>query len=85
MAVDVAERDLSEQLDDQTSGALAPGTKVEVRSRFDQSWSRGFEIIEAADDGFRLRRLSDGAELPVTFAADDLRPERRRKQGMWWY
>ena len=31
---------------------------------------------------FRLRRRSDGSELPVLFGADDLREERRRST--WW-
>lgn len=64
--------------------ALAPGTTVEVRSRLEsRRWSRGFEVVEVVDGGYRLRRLSDGALMPVTFAADDVRSERRR--GTWWY
>jgi hypothetical protein len=63
---------------------LEPGTKVEVRRRFDQHWSRGFEIAEAVDDGYRLKRVSDGSILPVTFPNDEVR-EERKKQGLWWY
>lgn len=63
---------------------LAAGTHVEVRSRFDASWSPGFEVIDRADDGYRIRRLSDGSELPTRFEADDLRPAKRRNN-MWWY
>ncbi|MBI2703943.1 MAG: hypothetical protein HYX32_01435 [Actinobacteria bacterium] len=62
---------------------LAPTTRVEVRSSFDQRWSTGFEVLEAAEDGYRLRRLSDGAALPATFSRDDIR--RERKRGQWWY
>ena len=62
---------------------MKPGTRVEVRSRFDQRWSRGFEIVDAEGDGYRIRRLSDGEELPVVFGADEVRRERR--QGLWWY
>lgn len=65
---------------------VRPGTHVEVRSRFEQHWSRGFEVSEIVEtDGeecFRLRRRSDGSELPVLFGADDLREERRRST--WW-
>jgi hypothetical protein len=65
---------------------VRPGTHVEVRSRFEQRWSRGFEVSEiVASEGneqFRLRRRSDGSELPVLFDANDLREERRRS--MWW-
>jgi hypothetical protein len=63
--------------------ALAPGTRVEVRNRLDGEWSRGFEIISGDANGYRLRRLSDGGELPLTFADDDVR--REKKRGTWWY
>jgi hypothetical protein len=63
---------------------LAPDTRVEVRTRFDQRWTRGFEVVAVEEGGYRLRRLSDGSELPTLFFRDDLRRERRR-QGQWWY
>lgn len=62
---------------------LAAGTKVEVRTAYDRSWARGFEVVEASEEGYRLRRLSDGAELPALFARDDIRRERR-DANMWW-
>ena len=62
---------------------LVPDTRVEVRSRFDQRWSPGFLVIALDDAGYRIRRLSDGAELPTRFARDEIRRERRR--GQWWY
>jgi hypothetical protein len=62
---------------------LRPGTKVEVRKRFDASWARGFEVADAVEDGYVIRRLSDGHVLPTPFALDDVR--RERKKGMWWY
>jgi hypothetical protein len=65
------------------SEAYQPGDRVEVRSRFDRSWSRGFSVEHADADGYRLRRRSDGSILPAVFPAEDLRPERRR-QGLWW-
>ena len=71
----------------ETDGAddrLPPGTRVEVRRRFDERWSRGFEVADHDDDGYRLRRLSDGTVLPVTFEPAEVRKERR-KGGMWWY
>jgi hypothetical protein len=50
---------------------LAPGVQVDVLSALG-SWSRGFEIADVVfhngDIGYRLRRMSDGAVLPVTFA-----------------
>lgn len=56
------------------SYSLAPGTEVEVRSTFDRSWKRGFVIEEASEQGYRLRRRSDGSVLPTPFAAEAIRP-----------
>ena len=62
---------------------LRPGTRVEVRRRFDAGWAQGFEVAELHRDGYLLRRLSDGDVLPVAFDPDDVRKER--KKGTWWY
>jgi hypothetical protein len=66
--------------------AVRPGTRVEVRSRFEAAWSRGFEVVERLDADreprYKVRRRSDGSILPVLFDEDDLREERRR--GTWW-
>ena len=72
-----------------TEAALAdasfqPGTRVEVRQRFDLKWARGFEVAEVVAAGYRIRRRSDGSVLPVDFTHDEVREERKR-QGMWWY
>ena len=69
---------------DGVAPALEPGTRVEVRRRFDRSWARGFEVAEIVDGGFRIRRRSDGAVLPTDFSSDEVRAERKR-QGLWWY
>ena len=63
---------------------LAPGTKVDVRNRFQGTWVRGFEVAEATPAGYRIRRLSDGSVLGDVFSRDDVRRERRR-QGFWWH
>ena len=63
--------------------ALTIGDRVEVRNRFDAQWARGFEVVEADDEGVRVKRLSDGEVLPVVFSGDDVRPERKRSS-MWW-
>ena len=69
---------------DEIEVPLKPGTHVEVRSRFDRGWKRGFEIAEVIDSGgYRVRRLSDGAVLPVPFDVEDVRRTQRR--GTWWY
>jgi hypothetical protein len=61
---------------------LEPGTRVEVRTGFDRSWASGFEVHEATDAGYRVRRRSDQQVLPVTIPAGDVRKER--KNSMWW-
>ncbi len=63
--------------------ALEPGTRVEVRNRLDGRWTKGFEVIEAGAESYRLRRLSDGMELPLPFDAASVRKEKRA--GTWWY
>ncbi|MGA2520910.1 MAG: hypothetical protein ABSG81_08865 [Acidimicrobiales bacterium] len=69
---------------DRRSARLAPGTRIDVRNRFVGAWSHGFEVAESEEDGYRIRRLSDGSVLPDLFPDDDVRPERK-KQGLWWY
>jgi hypothetical protein len=69
---------------------VRPGTRVEVRTRFEAKWSRGFEVADRLEaerdpDGrpmYRVRRRSDGSILPVSFSQSDLREENRR--GTWW-
>ena len=62
---------------------MDPGTKVEVRDRFARTWRRGFEVAEAVDGGYRIRRMSDRSILPVVFAPDEVR--REKKNDMWWF
>ncbi len=50
------------------------GAPVEVGTTFTGSWSSGFEIAEVVAEGYRLRRLSDGAVLPEATPEADLRP-----------
>jgi hypothetical protein len=67
------------------SELLSPGTRVDVRTRYVGTWSRGFEVAETIKgDGYRVRRVSDGSVLPEPLSTDEVRPERR-KQGLWWY
>jgi hypothetical protein len=74
---------LQERADIVAEGLLAAGTPVEVRRRFDFSWARGFEVAEVRNDGYTVRRKSDGTVLPAVFVYDDVRAERHR-QAMWW-
>jgi hypothetical protein len=65
-----------------------PGARIEVRSRFDQRWARGFELVEIVVDAgqaqYRVRRRSDGSVLPALFVDDDVREEKKRSSSMWW-
>jgi hypothetical protein len=54
------------------------GTQVYVRDRVLGGWSEGYEVAEILDDGYCLRRLSDGFLVPEVFWTDDVRRERRK-------
>jgi hypothetical protein len=61
---------------------LTPGTRVQVRNRFDGAWSSSpFEVAEALEPTptdavrYRLRRVSDGVVLPADFVGDDIRSD----------
>ena len=56
------------------------GSRVEVRSRFDQHWAHGFEVGEVVEKGndnasYRIRRRSDGYMLPASFNGNEVRAE----------
>jgi hypothetical protein len=59
-----------------TTRLLRTGTEVEVLTRYERHWASGFEIAAVDDDRFRLRRQSDGAVLPASFSANEIRPRR---------
>jgi hypothetical protein len=63
---------------------LAPGTQVDLRNRRQGTWMRGFEVYDASEEGYRIRRLSDGTILNELFSRDDVRRQRNR-QGFWWH
>src|SRR5688572_26025869 len=56
----IATARVSQDCQDHERVTLEPGAKVEVRTAFDRSWARGFEVEAVTDEGYRLRRLSDG-------------------------
>jgi hypothetical protein len=53
---------------------LAVGDSVEVHTKFDGSWSPGFEVAAVRDGRYLLRRNHDGQLLPDPTSPDDLRP-----------
>jgi hypothetical protein len=58
------------------------GSVVEVRGGLDRTWSKGFSIAAIVDDGYTIRRRSDGRVLPTTFAAGSVR--HARGDDLWW-
>ena len=57
------------------TASLIQGTPVEVVNRFDRRWARGFEIADAVDGGYRVRRISDHTVLPVVFPPSAVRAD----------
>jgi hypothetical protein len=55
--------------------SMEVGDRVEVHTRFNNSWVRGFEIASVVGSGYRLCRISDGTVLPSVTSDSDLRPE----------
>jgi hypothetical protein len=68
-------------------GTMQPGTRIEVRSRFDQRWARGFEVAQQVAEEpaarYLVRRRSDNSVLPAEFDAEEVRAEKRGRQ-LWW-
>jgi hypothetical protein len=61
----------------ESDGYLEHGTRVEVRSRFDGKWARGFTIESGNGEGYTVRRDFDQVVLPERFPHDEVRVERR--------
>jgi hypothetical protein len=57
--------------------SIRPGTRVEVRSGYRSSWSRGFEVARVEGDAYVLRRVSDGTVIPAAFGGEAIRQDRR--------
>jgi hypothetical protein len=58
------------------SPRLDVGTSVEVHTRFNDSWSGGFEIADVLPSGYLVRRTHDHSVLPGATSDDDVRPVR---------
>jgi hypothetical protein len=54
---------------------LLPGTHVEVLTRYQRSWTTGFEVEAVDRRGYLLRRQSDGYVLPIAIPARHVRPQ----------
>ena len=58
---------------------IEAGTAVIVKTRYLGSWTDGFEVAQQLDDGYHIRRVSDGAVLSDVIAFEDVkRLETRR-------
>lgn len=62
-----------------TGPTLPVGASICVRSRYVGQWSSGFEVAAVLDDGYRIRRLSDGHAFPDVFPFGDVHEERRHQ------
>ena len=67
---EVAHEDIAHEV---VARHLRRGALIEVRCRFNGTWSRGFIVDQVDDDGVFVRRLTDGALLPVAFEVTDIR------------
>jgi hypothetical protein len=54
------------------------GAPIEVHTKFNDSWSAGFEIDAVLPNGYRVRRTHDQSLLPGATSDDDVRPARHR-------
>ncbi len=52
---------------------FTPGTPIEVRDHFCELWCSGFEVADATDRGYVVRRIADNYVLPLPFAAQEVR------------
>jgi hypothetical protein len=69
-----ARQPLSDGRRSPVDASLPSGVRVQIRSRFDGTWSSGFEVFAAQPGGgYLVRRASDCSVLPVTFAETELR------------
>jgi hypothetical protein len=59
-----------------TPGRLVVGDRIEVHTRFNDTWSSGFEIAEVLPSGYRVRRTHDRTMLPELTGDDDVRAVR---------
>jgi hypothetical protein len=46
-----------------------------VRNRFDGAWVPGFELVDANEQTYEVRRRSDRVVLPARFDESELLPE----------
>jgi hypothetical protein len=56
-----------------SSDVVEVGGGVTVRTQYLGSWTSGFEVAKLLEDGYLIRRVSDGALLPEVVAFDNVR------------
>jgi hypothetical protein len=57
-----------------SGGRFRAGDRIEVVTHFTGTWVGGFEVASTSAVGCSVRRVSDGAVLPVVFGYHDVRP-----------
>jgi hypothetical protein len=65
------------------SRLIAIGIQVEVRNQYLGTWNGGFEVVDVTDDGYIIRRRSDGIVLPTAIAFDDVRMPEGLSETLW--
>jgi hypothetical protein len=53
---------------------IEPEIEVEVWCRSLRRWVVGFSTVDVDERGWRVRRRSDRADLPVRFPSSEIRP-----------
>jgi hypothetical protein len=64
---------MAERPDERLTADLPRGIPVEVANRFTGAWTPGFSVEAATENGYVVRRVSDGAVLPSTFDREAVR------------
>jgi hypothetical protein len=62
---------------------LSPGAEIEVRTHYQGSWARGFEVASVTGDRVGVRRRSDGSLLPVDVDRKEVRHPRSADDSPW--
>ena len=56
------------------------GQLVEVHTKYNDTWSSGFEVAGVVPGGYRLMRTSDRSMLPNVTGETDVRPCDARRR-----
>jgi len=66
-------RERGSHVTDLVRSDLLAGAPIEVFNDFLGHWVSGFVVVQPSGDGYRIRRISDRAALPLDFASTAVR------------